>query len=142
LRVEIGDIHDAEIEAVVELWRRCGLTRPWNDPYADIALAQRSTDATVLVGRQNGAPAAAVMVGHDGHRGWVYYLAVDSHQRRGGRGRAMMAAAEAWLQTRAVPKLQLMVRNANPEVLGFYSALGFVDQEVSVLGKWIDGRSA
>ena len=139
--MDIGEITDAEIEGVVELWRRCGLTRPWNDPYADIALARGSKDAAVLVGRDDDAPTAAVMVGHDGHRGWVYYLAVDPDARRSGRGRAMMAAAEVWLQARAVPKLQLMVRHSNAEAVGFYAALGFVDQEVSVLGKWIDGRS-
>lgn len=138
--MEIGDIGEAEIEAVVELWRRCGLTRPWNDPHADIALALRSGDAAVLVGRDGGAPVASVMVGHDGHRGWVYYLAVDPQARRGGRGRAMMDAAETWLQARGLPKLQLMVRQSNAEAVGFYEALGFASQDVTVLGKWIDGR--
>ena len=138
--MDISEISDAEVEAVVELWRRCELTRPWNDPYADIALARRSPDATVLVGRKDGALVATAMLGHDGHRGWVYYLAVDPAARRSGYGREMMQAAETWLAARGVPKLQLMVRQTNAEVLAFYAALGMADQQAVVLGKWIDGR--
>ena len=80
------------------LWQRCGLTRPWNDPHADIALARRRDNSTVLIGRDNGAIVATVMVGHDGHRGWVYYVAVDPDGRKRGYGRAIMAAAEDWLR--------------------------------------------
>ncbi len=138
--MEITDIADADVEAVVDLWRRCDLTRPWNDPYADIALARRSHDAAVLVGRVDGARVATAMLGHDGHRGWVYYLAVEPTARRCGYGRRMMQAVEEWLAARGVPKLQLMVRNTNTEVLAFYTALGMADQQVVVLGRWIDGR--
>ncbi|MDU6244393.1 MAG: GNAT family N-acetyltransferase, partial [Bradyrhizobium sp.] len=73
----ISDITDADVPAIIALWQRCGLTRPWNDPAADIALARRGDNATVLVGRVGGAIAASAMVGHDGHRGWVYYVSVD-----------------------------------------------------------------
>ena len=139
--MDIGEAGDTEIEAVVELWRRCGLTRPWNDPYADIALARSSPTSRVLVGKAGEAPIATVMVGHDGHRGWVYYLAVDPARRRAGHGRMMMDAAQAWLAACGVPKLQLMVRHSNAEATGFYLALGFADQAVSVFGKWIDGRA-
>ena len=138
--MEIEEIGDGDVEPVVALWRLCGLTRPWNDPYADIALARRSPDAVVLIGRAGGELVATAMLGHDGHRGWVYYLAVDPVARRAGYGRQMMQAVEAWLAARGAPKLQLMVRNSNTEVLAFYAGLGMVDQEVVVLGKWIDGR--
>lgn len=138
--MEISEIGDADIEAVVDLWRRCDLTRPWNDPYADIALARRSQDAAVLIGRDGGAMVATAMLGHDGHRGWVYYLAVEAARRRCGYGREMMQAVEAWLAARGVPKLQLMVRSANTQVLAFYAALGMDEQQVVVFGKWIDGR--
>lgn len=139
--MDIGEIEDDEAEAVVALWEACGLTRPWNDPYADIDLARRSPETTVLVGRERGVVVGSVMVGHDGHRGWIYYLAVAPDRRRAGHGAALMAAAERWLQVRRLPKLQLMVRTTNTEVMGFYGALGFEDQEVVVLGKWIDGRA-
>ena len=83
-------IEDGDVADVIALWQRCGLTRPWNDPAADIALARKGANATVLVGRDDGAIVASVMVGHDGHRGWVYYVAVDPDHRIKGYGRAIM----------------------------------------------------
>lgn len=77
------------------------------------------------------------MVGNDGHRGWVYYLAVAPDHQRQGVGRALMQASEAWLVERDVPKLNLMVRRGNEAVLAFYEALGYVDGAVVVLGKFL-----
>jgi len=134
------EITDADIGEVVDLWRRCGLTRPWNDPFADIAHARRTADAVVLVSREAQRLVATVMVGFDGHRGWVYYLAVDKDRQGAGYGRAMMDAAEAWLRTRRAPKIQLMVRDDNAAALGFYGRLGFERQAVVTLGKRLDGR--
>ncbi len=122
--------------AVVALWHACGLTRPWNDPEADFALAQGGAASTVLVAREEGV-AGSVMVGFDGHRGWVYYLAVSPDQRRTGLGRALMAAAEDWLRARGAPKLQLMVREDNAAALDFYEALGLERQKVAVLGRFL-----
>ena len=101
----IEAINDADVETVVALWQRCGLTRPWNDPHADIALARRRDNSTVLIGRDAGAIVATIMVGHDGHRGWVYYVAVDPDGRKRGYGRAIMAAAEDWLRNAGIAKL-------------------------------------
>ena len=139
--MRIADITDADIPAVVRLWQACGLTRPWNDPHADIALARRTADATVLVGRDDaGAVTATAMVGFDGHRAWVYYVAVDpAHQGRG-RGRAIMAAAESWARARGAPKLELMVREGNAAAQAFYQRLGYAIAPVAVLARWIDGR--
>lgn len=123
--------------AVVALWRACGLTRPWNDPAADFALALGSAGSTMLVARAGEAVVGSVMAGFDGHRGWVYYLAVDPARRRGGLGRALMAAAEAWLKTRGCPKIQLMVREDNDAALGFYTALGLERQKVVTLGRFL-----
>ena len=134
------EITDADVDEVVDLWRRCGLTRPWNDPIDDIALARRGADATILVVRETGRLIATVMVGFDGHRGWVYYLAVDPDRQGGGLGRAIMDAAEGWLKARGAPKIQLMVRDDNVAALGFYDRLGFERQAVVTLGKRLDGR--
>jgi ribosomal protein S18 acetylase RimI-like enzyme len=122
--------------AVVALWHACGLTRPWNDPEADFALAQGGGASTVLVAREEGIE-GSVMVGFDGHRGWVYYLAVAPDQRRTGLGRALMAAAEDWLRTRGAPKLQLMVREDNSAALDFYESLGLERQKVVTLGRFL-----
>ncbi len=122
----------------VALWHRAGLTRPWNPPEADLDRALGGRSSTVLAGFEGGRLVATAMVGHDGHRGWVYYLAVDPDRRSTGLGRAMMQAAEGWVRDAGIPKLQLMVRSGNAEALGFYGALGFRVEDTAVLSRWID----
>ena len=136
----ITPIDDADVADVAALWQTCGLTRPWNDPTADIALARRGSNAAVLIGRDGGSLAATVLVGHDGHRGWVYYLAVDPFHRQKGYGRVMMDAAERWLRECGIEKLQLMVRPDNKSVKSFYQSLGYSEQERVIYAKWLDGR--
>lgn len=136
----IADAADGDIEAIVALWTRCGLTRPWNDPRADIARARGGPNATVLVGRADDAIVASVMVGHDGHRGWFYYLSVEPAQQGRGYGRAITLAAEQWLAARGIEKVMLMVREDNRAVHDFYRALGYSDQPRTVFAKWLDGR--
>jgi ribosomal protein S18 acetylase RimI-like enzyme len=138
--LSIAAVEDADIPAMIALWQRCGLTRPWNDPAADIAMATRGPNAAVLAGRDGGGVVASVLVGHDGHRGWVYYVAVDPDHRHKGYGRAIMDAAEQWLRARGIEKLQLLVRGDNTEVHAFYQSLGYLEQERVVYAKWLDGR--
>ena len=136
----ITEIEDADVSAVVSLWERCALTRPWNDPVADIALARTSANATILLGRENDRIVASAMVGHDGHRGWVYYVAVDPDWRGQGLGRAIMTAAEDWLRQAGIAKLQLLVRRDNAKASAFYETIGYDEAQVAVFAKWLDGR--
>ena len=136
----IAPIEDADVAAVIALWQRCGLTRPWNDPAADIALARRGPNSTILIARDGGTIVATAMVGHDGHRGWVYYVAVDPDRQGSGHGRAVMAAAEDWLRQAGIAKLQLMVRPDNAKVQAFYESIGYDEQERVIYAKWLDGR--
>lgn len=136
------EIADPEIDAVVALWERCGLTRPWNDPRADIALARKGPHSWVIVGRDAEGPIqAAAMLGHDGHRGWCYYVAVDPDLQGKGHGRAVMAEIEARLIAAGAPKMQLMVRKGNAAVIGFYQTLGFLEEDTVVMGKRFDGKT-
>ena len=139
--LSVSDISDADVAAVIALWQRCGLTRPWNDPASDIALARRNQNSTVLVGRAGGAVVATAMAGHDGHRGWVYYVAVDPDCQKKGFGRAIMDAAEAWLRAAGLPKLQLLVRRENSKANAFYQSIGYEEADTIVFAKWIDGRT-
>jgi ribosomal protein S18 acetylase RimI-like enzyme len=139
--LSIAPIEDRDVAEVIALWQRCGSTRPWNDPAADIALARRDDNSTVLIGRCDSALAASVMVGHDGHRGWVYYVTVDPDRRYLNFGRAIMNAAEAWLRERGILKLQLMVRKDNAQVHAFYRSIGYYNQETVTFAKWLDGRA-
>jgi ribosomal protein S18 acetylase RimI-like enzyme len=127
----------ADAAEVIALWQACGLTRPWNDPAADFALALTSESSVVLVARGEGRITGSVMTGFDGHRGWIYYLAVAAELRGAGLGRALMAVAEDWLRARGCPKIQLMVREGNHAALGFYEALGLERQEVVTLGRFL-----
>ena len=136
----ITPIADGDIPDVIALWQACGLTRPWNDPASDIALARREANSMVLIGRDGGAIVATAMVGHDGHRGWVYYVATDPDRRAKGYGRAIMNAAEDWLRATGIAKLQLMVRRDNAKAGAFYQSIGYAEAQTIVFAKWLDGR--
>ena len=128
----------ADEEAVIALWRECGLVRAWNDPYKDIARKLSEQPELFLVacaGSEEGVVVASAMVGFDGHRGWVYYLAVAPGMQRQSLGRAMMARAEQLLIERGCPKLMLMVRSSNAAVIDFYRELGYSEETVVVMGK-------
>ena len=103
--IEIRPFEPRDEAAVIALWERCGLTRAWNDP------------------------------NNDGHRGSVNYLAVDPQHRRRGYGAALMRCVEETLAARGCPKVNLLVRASNAEVLAFYRKLGYAPDEVAALGK-------
>ena len=133
--VDVRELTATERDAVVRLWDDAGLTRPWNDPAADFDRALAGAQSAVLGVFDDATLAGSVMVGDDGHRGWVYYLAVDVVHRRHGAGAVLMAAAESWMLSRGVTKVNLMVRHSNQAALGFYANLGYVDDEVTVLSR-------
>ena len=132
---------DGDFEAVETLWRETDLTRPWNDPAADIALCRRSEGSELLIGERGGKIVATIMVGHDGHRGWLYYLAVEPAHGRQGIGRHMVGRAEAWLGERGVPKIQLMIRDTNRGVQAFYRRLGYEDNSCRLMQRWLDAEA-
>jgi ribosomal protein S18 acetylase RimI-like enzyme len=135
--MQIRDITPADIDDALALWQQAGLVRPWNPPEVDLRRALTGESSTVLGGFADHGLVGTVMVGHDGHRGWVYYLAVDEAERGTGLGRTLMNAAEEWLRSRGAVKVQLMVRSANTAVLGFYDRLGYDPADVQVRAKWL-----
>lgn len=122
-------------DQVVSLWERCGLIVPWNDPHADIDRKKLVQPELFLVGEIEGAVVATAMGGYDGHRGWVFYLAVDPSMRRRGLGRMIMERLEALLRERGCPKINLEVRRSNLDVVRFYERIGYRDNDVVGLGK-------
>ena len=125
----------ADTEVVIALWHAAGLTRPWNDPRRDIARKATTRPELFLVGTIDGALVATAMVGDDGHRGWVNYLAVADGQRRRGHARALMEEAERLLKALGCPKLNLQLRRSNVAAIGFYAALGYAEDDAISLGK-------
>jgi ribosomal protein S18 acetylase RimI-like enzyme len=120
---------------VVALWQACDLTRPWNDPYKDIARKLQVRPDLFLVGEVQGRLMASAMFGYEGHRGWVNYLAVLPHHQRQGHATAMMQHGEALLLASGCPKINLQVRASNAQVLAFYESLGYRDDQVVSMGK-------
>ena len=133
--MEIRPFHAADEAAVIALWERCKLTRPWNDARKDVSRKLGVQRELFLVGVESGAIVAAVMAGYDGHRGSVNYLAVDPQHRRRGHGAALMRRVEEILAERGCPKVNLAVRSANAEVIAFYKKLGYAPDDVVPLGK-------
>ncbi len=124
--------------AVIALWQRCDLVRPWNDPHKDIQRKLLVRPDLFLVGIIDDHIVASVMAGYEGHRGWLNYLAVDpAHQRRG-HARAMVAEAERLLRAAGCPKINLQVRTSNGGVIEFYRKLGYAADEVTSMGKRLE----
>lgn len=134
--IETLTSNDARL--AVLLWEEADLTRPWNDARADFLKAVTGTSSAVLGLREDGHLVGTAMVGFDGHRGWVYYLAVKPAYRGKGLGRQLMAGAETWLRQHGAPKVQFMVRSENAGVIEFYTHLGYIPQYVQVLGRRLD----
>ena len=122
-------------DAVIELWHRCKLVVPWNDPHEDIATKLAFQPELFFVGAVDGKVIASVMVGYEGHRGWINYLAVDPDYQRQGIGRQMMAKAEAVLCDMGCPKINLQIRESNTGVIQFYEKIGFSSDHVIGFGK-------
>jgi ribosomal protein S18 acetylase RimI-like enzyme len=133
--MQIRPFQIADEPAVIALWEECRLTRPWNDPHKDIARKLALQPELFLVGAVNEAVIATVMAGYEGHRGWVNYLAVAPAFRGQGFARALMQHVEELLLRRGCPKVSLLVRTSNPEVIDFYRHLGYSQDEVVSLGK-------
>lgn len=128
----------ADEASVIALWSTCNLIVPHNDASADFRFAKRGPNSDVLVGvDKSGRIAGSVMVGHDGHRGWIYYVAADPVARGEGIGRQMTSAAEQWLRQCGVPKVQLMIRETNTAVADFYAKVGYTTEPRVVMSKWL-----
>ena len=133
--MEIRPYAPSDEAEVIALWHACGLVRPWNDPHRDIARKMSEQPELFLVGSLGGRLMASAMIGFDGHRGWVYYLAVAEAHRRRSHGRSLMREAERLLIERGCPKINLLVRTSNEAVIEFYKRLGYAQDDAISLGR-------
>ena len=138
VNVNIRPYRNHDRDAVVDLWERCGLLVPQNDPVRDIEKKQLVNPEWFLVGELDGQLAATCMVGYEGHRGWINYLAVSPDMRRCGVATRMMQTAEEILSRAGCPKINLQVRETNLEIIAFYEHLGYAVDRVISLGKRLD----
>lgn len=128
-------LEERDIAEVIALWTDCGLVRPWNDAGRDVDFARGKASSDILVGIVNEKLVASVMVGHDGHRGWFYYLSVAPDWQGKGLGTATLRAAEAWLKDRGIWAVNLAIRSENDKVRAFYAAHGYELRDVIVMGR-------
>ena len=136
--MEIREFRVADEQAVIALWQRCDLIRPWNNPHKDISRKLEVRADLFLVGLIDQTIVATVMAGYEGHRGWINYLAVAPEEQRRGLGRKMMDAAEHRLRVAGCPKINLQIRSDNRGAIAFYSALGYVVDDVISMGKRLE----
>lgn len=130
--------HPVDLQPVIDLWIKCELTRPWNNPEKDIVRKLKVNPELFLVGEIDGKIIATVMGGYEGHRGWVNYLAVDPEYQRRGFARQIMIAIERLLAETACPKINLQIRSTNLAAIEFYRRIGYNVEEISSMGKRLE----
>jgi len=124
-----------DTDQVIALWQECELTRPWNNPLLDIERKQQQGDSLFLVGELDKQLMASVMGGYDGHRGWMYYLAISPKHRRCGYASELISHLEQKLIALGCPKLNLQIRKDNIAVQEYYHAIGFTEDAAVSMGK-------
>lgn len=122
-------------EAVVDLWKSCGLIVGHNDPVEDIRKKLDFQPELFFVALLNGSVIGSVMAGYDGHRGWLNYLAVLPECQKCGYGKKLVERAVGKLENLGCLKVNLQVRRSNISAVEFYRHLGFKDDDVISLGK-------
>ncbi len=133
--MKIREYQESDEKDVIELWFKCDLVLPGNNPKGDIERKLKVDHDLFLVGNVNGKIVASVMGGYEGHRGWINYLAVDPKYQRSGYGRLIMEAVEERIKEKGCPRINLQVRSANKGVIEFYQAIGYTGDNVVGLGK-------
>ncbi|MBW8760330.1 MAG: GNAT family acetyltransferase [Burkholderiales bacterium] len=132
--MQIRPFRDSDEAAVIALWEAAGLTRSWNDPRKDVERKRSVRPEWFLVGTVGEAVMASIMIGYDGHRGWINYLAVDAAHRNQGHARTLMREAERLLAAAGCPKINLQIRSTNASVIAFYQRIGYLQDDVVSFG--------
>jgi ribosomal protein S18 acetylase RimI-like enzyme len=138
MNLVIRSYHDSDKNDVIQLWKECDIVVPWNDPQSDIERKLTVQPELFLIGLVDKEIVATAMVGYDGHRGWIYYLAVKPQYQQKEIGRKIMKEAETSLLELGCPKLNIMVRSTNLDVINFYKAIGYKVDAVTNMGKRLE----
>lgn len=133
--MDIRTFKEFDREGVIELWKACNLTRPWNDPNKDIDRKSQFQPDLFFVGTVGEQIVASAMAGYDGHRGSVFYLAVHPSYQRLGYGQKLMTFIENALLKLGCPKLNIVIRRSNVSVSEFYKNLAYAEDDVISMGK-------
>ena len=135
IELRIRTYQKSDEEQIINLWLECGLIVPWNNPKRDIERKMDEDPSLFLVGEIDRSIVCSCMAGYDGHRGWIYYLAVRRDYQRQGIALKIVTEAENRLLEIGCPKIDLMVRKNNKDAISFYHKIGYKDDPVVVLSK-------
>ena len=125
-------------DQVISLWQR---VLPDDQPHNEASRgidAKLVVDEMLFIAEDNGAIIGSAMAGYDGHRGWLYSVAVDPQHRRNGIGRELVKLAIRTLKSVGCVKVNLQVRATNSQVVEFYESLGFAVEDRISMGKLLD----
>jgi len=136
--LNIRPYHSADKQDIIRIWSECGLVVPQNDPEKDIIRKLKVNPDWFLVGLLGNQVIATCMVGYEGHRGWINYLAVDTAYQRKGIASQMMKEAEHILKNAGCPKINLQVREKNKGVIQFYESIGYRIEPMVNMGKRLE----
>jgi len=138
--MRIRAVYREDREDVIALWRLAFPEAPaHNDPGRDFDRKMRVQPELFLLAEESERCIGSVMAGYDGHRGWIYYLAVHPEHRRRGLGGLLVRQAEDGLRKLGCPKVNLQVRAENEEVASFYRAMDYHIEERLSFGKRLTG---
>jgi ribosomal protein S18 acetylase RimI-like enzyme len=123
---------------VVALWdATLGYNAPHNKPTLSIDKKVAANDELFFVAMAGTTVAGSVMAGYDGHRGWIYSIAVSPTHQRQGIGTRLLRYAEKALIDRGCVKINLQIMEGNEAVTQFYVALGYTVEKRISMGKRI-----
>ena len=141
--IAIRPFDTADEDDVVRLWDTVFPAAPaHNNPYNDIRMKLGVQPELFFLAVDGDHLVASAMAGFDGHRGWVYYVAVHPDYRRRGIGTALMKKVETALIELGCPKLNLQIRADNHQIQAFYESLGYAVEERISMGKKLQSGSA
>jgi ribosomal protein S18 acetylase RimI-like enzyme len=122
--------------AVIALWKDIfGYSSEHNEPSFVIDQKIKENDSLFFVASDGERIVGTVIAGYDGHRGWIYSMAVAPELRRRGIGGALMRHAEDALSKRGCAKVNLQVVDTNPTAVLYYESLGYKVEARISMGK-------
>ncbi|MGD0566419.1 MAG: GNAT family acetyltransferase [Candidatus Goldiibacteriota bacterium] len=134
--IKIRKYRPEDKHGVIRVWKEnFNYTAAYSDPEKSLKQKLRQKDGLLFVADDGGEVAGAIMAGYDGHRGWIYSLAVNKGLRNKGLGSSLLKYAENELIKLGAPKIKLQVMISNKKTAGFYRKHGYEIEEVISMGK-------
>ena len=136
--MQIRKYRTSDRDALIALWQTVFPDDPPHNEPAAVLDAKLETDDLLFVADDDGALIAACMAGYDGHRGWLYAVAVLRQYRRSGTGAALVEYALQALKSKGCFKVNLQIRSGNEAVASFYKSIGFSEEARISMGRHLD----